>query len=182
MHSETPLPESVDLPEPALEQVFMHPGHLIRRVHQIFLSVFEDEFALSDISPPQYMILTAVHDVGEMDMSAISAAAAVDKASCSRFVARLVERGLLAMSADAADQRRKLVRMTQKGEKALPRLHLHSKHLKARLFENLSDDQAAAFLQALHHFADVNNALSRAPHRPPQAASPKIASKEALDD
>ncbi|MEM8987931.1 MAG: MarR family winged helix-turn-helix transcriptional regulator [Pseudomonadota bacterium] len=162
-----------------LDDVFVHPGHLIRRAHQIHMSLFEDEFAVYDISPVQYVILRTVEALDEVDLSTAAGIAAVDKPSCTRFVSRLVERGLVSMSSDKADQRRKLLRLTSKGRNLLPALNACSDNLEERMMERLSPDRRRRLIDLLVEFASLNNDLSRAPHKTPPAVRQNT---HALDD
>lgn len=148
----------------SLKDSFKHPGNLIRRSHQIFASVFEDEFGVHDISPVQYMVLKSLSELGALDHKSISGLAATDKASCTRLVARLEDKGLLISTVDSQDQRRKLVKLTRKTRELLPLLDACADRVEARLMERLERDERAEFLRALQVFTATNNALSRAPH------------------
>ena len=158
--------------------LFLHPGHLIRRAHQIHMSLFDDEFAVYDISPVQYVILKVLEEYEEMDLTTAAGIAAVDKPSCTRFVGRLAVRGLVSTSSDASDQRRKRLRLTAKGRKLIPRLDQSARVLEERMMERLPAARREQFLDIMAEFAALNNDLSRAPHQPPAIG----ATAPALDD
>ena len=45
-----------------LDDAYRGPGHLIRRLQQIAVAIFMDEFKHLDISPVQHIALVAVRD------------------------------------------------------------------------------------------------------------------------
>ena len=46
--------------DPAKEALFARPGFLIRRLHQIHVAMFIEEFKSTNITPVQYGLMSAV--------------------------------------------------------------------------------------------------------------------------
>jgi MarR family transcriptional regulator, lower aerobic nicotinate degradation pathway regulator len=77
--------------EPFLET----PGHLLRRCHQISVAIFLDECQTFDLTPLQYVTLSALAAHGSMDKATISGAVALDRTTVAVVVKNLEERGLV---------------------------------------------------------------------------------------
>src|SRR5580658_10623325 len=78
--SESPLakidnPPDFKTPEPYLAT----PGHLLRRCHQISVAIFLDECQAFDLTPLQYVALSALATLGPMDKATIGGVVALDR-------------------------------------------------------------------------------------------------------
>jgi len=80
------------------------PGFLIRRLHQIHLSLFAEECAAFKVTPVQYSILTTVAAQPGLEQTALAQEVGIDRATLANVVARLAGRGLVAQAC-AADRR-----------------------------------------------------------------------------
>src|SRR5690606_17555017 len=49
-----------------LDELYERPGFLLRRAHQIFVSILEAEFASVGLSPAQYAVLVALNEHKEL--------------------------------------------------------------------------------------------------------------------
>src|SRR5258706_7044211 len=78
-----------------LDDAYRGPGHLIRRLQQIAVAIFMDEFKNIDITPVQYMALVAVRDRPGLEQQAIADLIAIDRSSAGRMVQFLEERGFV---------------------------------------------------------------------------------------
>ena len=158
-----------------LSDIFVHPGHLIRRSHQIYMSVFEEEFSAHNISPVQFVLLIVISALEETDLKTASGIAAIDKASCTRATTRLIERDLIKLVPDALDQRRKLVKLTRTGQTLLPELFECAGGVEKRLLQALAQNERSEFIDRLAHFVKANNKLSRAPQKWPEEFASEVA-------
>lgn len=78
----------------------------------------------------------------EIHMSRLAATASVTPSHLSRIVGRLEKRGLLLRSADPADARRTLARLTQSGARLLGEVEPgYIAEIRARVFDLLGDGQ-----------------------------------------
>src|SRR5258706_12446801 len=79
-----------------LDDAYRGPGHLIRRLQQIAVAIFMDEFKELDISPVQHIALVAVRDRPGLEQQAIADLIAIDRSSAGRVFLFLEQRGLIA--------------------------------------------------------------------------------------
>ena len=93
------------------------PGHLIRRAHQLAVSIFAENTATFEITPVQFAMLNALVDEPGEDQVTLAGKVAFDAATSGAVIARLEAKGLLRRDADPKDKRRKLLTATTEGEK-----------------------------------------------------------------
>lgn len=143
-----------DLPE--------HPGHLIRRAHQIAVSVFYETLGRA-VTPIQYAVLHTLQQHPGIDQVTLAHSVALDTSTAADIAARLEGKGWITRKVLARSQRE--LRLTDEGEQLLARMAPGMHELQAALLGNLSTDEQAAFMQLLSKFVTVNNERSRAPMR-----------------
>ena len=97
--------------EPFLEM----PGHLLRRCHQISVAIFLDERQAFDLTPLQYVTLSALATHGPMDKATIGGVVALDRTTVAVVVKNLEQRELATTRPSEYDRRAKLVKITAKG-------------------------------------------------------------------
>jgi DNA-binding MarR family transcriptional regulator len=141
------------------------PGFLIRRLHQIHLSLFAEECAAFKVTPVQYSILTAVAAQPGLEQAALAQQVGIDRATLANVVARLARRGLVRRLQGKQDRRLKHVLPTQAGRKLLARMEKPARRAHARTIEVLKPRARDGFLKALAHLVSAGNAHSRAPLR-----------------
>lgn len=156
---------TIPVGEELFAELMEHPAHLIRRSFQIFLSVFESEVGVFDITPVQWIMLATIYSFPGLEMTRLAGLAAVDKTSCGRAVSKLHDRGLVQVSPILEDRRQKRLSATQAGENMIIQALPGVRKLKGRLLGALSQKEQEAFNEALRVFVDRNNNQSRAPQR-----------------
>jgi len=98
---------------------FQHaPGHLIRRAHQVAVSVFMEETGGFDVTPVQFAILNALIDDPGEDQVTLAGKVAFDAATFGSVIGRLEAKGWVRREPHATDRRRKLLWITAQGEEA----------------------------------------------------------------
>lgn len=128
------------------------PGHLIRRAQQRHTFVWTEEFG-TDITGPQYAILSAAGSRPGSDQRTIGEAASLDKSSTADIVLRLTKRGWLVHERDAADGRRKTLQLSPLARVALPELTRKASLVQHVLLEALTPDEREPFVDALRQVA-----------------------------
>ncbi len=93
------------------------PGYLIRRAQQLAVAIFMEETAGFDVTPVQFAILNALMDDPGEDQITLSSRVAFDQATFGSVIARLEAKGWVLRQADPLDKRRKLLWLTDEGEK-----------------------------------------------------------------
>ncbi|HTW82859.1 MAG TPA: MarR family transcriptional regulator [Candidatus Sulfotelmatobacter sp.] len=145
-----------------LDELYLRPGYLIRRAHQMAVSTFME---YSDgMTPTQYGVLTLIGGVARIDQIGIARRLGLDRSTAGLVVGKLVDAGLVARQTDAGDQRRYRLRITRSGRERLAQLAAPVAAERARLLSPFSADEAAQFLALLQRFVDAHNAASRVPH------------------
>ena len=141
------------------------PGPLIRRVHQIGVSIFADEFKEKDITPLQFSILWVLTTHSGEDQASLAQYVALDRTTCSNIVSRLEERGYLRREVDPENKRAKLVYITDAGRELFREVEVLMEKVSKRLLKPLNLEERKIFLNLLQKLAESNNELSRAPMR-----------------
>jgi DNA-binding MarR family transcriptional regulator len=103
---------AAEAPFGGMDDVYTKPGHLIRRLQQMAVSVFTRECADHDITPVQYAALVAVRDNPELDATRIAALIAFDRSTLGNVLERLEAKGLIERRAKAGDRRVKILRLS----------------------------------------------------------------------
>jgi DNA-binding MarR family transcriptional regulator len=128
------------------------PGHLIRRAHQLAVSIFAENTATFDITPVQFAMLNALVDEPGEDQITLAGKVAFDAATSGAVIARLEAKGLLRRDADPKDKRRKLLTATTEGEKVVIAMKAAVAQVQTQLLHPLAPEEAnqlSALLQKL---------------------------------
>jgi MarR family transcriptional regulator, lower aerobic nicotinate degradation pathway regulator len=141
------------------------PGFLIRRLHQIHLSLFAEECHAFDVTPVQYSILTAIAARPGLEQAALAQEVGVDRATLANVVARLARRGLVRRRQGKKDRRLKHVSATASCRRLLTRMENPARRAHERTIEALRPKDRATFLKALAYLINAGNEHSRAPLR-----------------
>ncbi len=139
------------------------PGHLIRRLHQIAVSIYLEETAASEIRPVQFASMTAIRAFPGMDQMELSRRIAFDRSTIQDVIIRLEKRNLIRREADPKDRRRKVLYITNEGAEALDRMAASNRRAQARMLSPLSKAEQELFMEMMTRVVRVNNRFSRAP-------------------
>jgi MarR family transcriptional regulator, temperature-dependent positive regulator of motility len=159
-----------DLVELRPERFEMHrlPGHLIRRLQQVAVSLFHEgtEPAGFEITPVQYAALRAIETYPKIDQATLAGVIAYDRATIGGVVDRLESKGLVRRMLSSEDRRVRLLVVEAAGTHLLNELAPLVADVQDRILEALEPNERAEFLRLLMKLADANNEHSRAPLRP----------------
>jgi DNA-binding MarR family transcriptional regulator len=95
-------------------------GHIIRRLFQLRTRLWQ-ETVPCDLTGPQFTVLGTLYMHGSMDQGTLGQHAGLDKSTAAPIVERLRGRGLLVITRDTADARRKLLDLTPEGRQLVMR-------------------------------------------------------------
>jgi DNA-binding MarR family transcriptional regulator len=126
------------------------PGHLIRRAHQLSVSIFAEKTAAFDITAVQFAMLNALMDEPGEDQITLAGKVAFDAATSGAVIARLEAKGLLRRDADPKDKRRKLLTATKEGEKIVLAMKAAVAGVQSQLLQPLSATEAIQFTTLLN--------------------------------
>jgi DNA-binding MarR family transcriptional regulator len=141
------------------------PGFLIRRLHQIHLSLFVEECAGFDVTPVQYSILTAVAAQPGLEQGNLAQEVGVDRATLANVVVRLARRGLVRRLQGKRDRRLKHVFPTAACRRLLGQMEGPARRAHERTIDALTPRARASFIKALMLLVSAGNAHSRVPLR-----------------
>ncbi|GAB1331839.1 MarR family winged helix-turn-helix transcriptional regulator [Streptomyces sp. NPDC004783] len=96
-------------------------GPLARQLNQVHNRLWYEQVH-QDVTGPQFTVLSLLDAHGDMDQGTLGAMARLDKSTAAPLLERLRRRGLLEITRDEGDRRRKLVRITGDGRELAARL------------------------------------------------------------
>ena len=130
------------------EDLWQHPGHLIRRALQVLNMVWADEVSRT-VTSPQFAVLNALLREPGLDQQTLGSRVALDRSTVAEVVARLTERDLVHWRRDSVDGRRKVIELTPRGEEVLQELIPRTHEMTRRLVRGLRADEEADLLRLL---------------------------------
>ena len=142
--------------------VYDQPGHLIRRAHQIAVSMFYTTIGY-DVTPIQYAVLRILQDHPGIDQVTLARYCALDTSTAADLAVRLEERGLVKRMMPMKSKRFRLLHLTFEGATLLKKLVPSVYMMNRRLVQPLTKEEQKTFLRLLKKFVHLNNAKSRAP-------------------
>ena len=125
------------------------PGYLIRRAHQTSMAIFAEELSEYEVTSLQFAIMQALVDEPGADQITVAQRVALDAATSGSVIMRLEERGWLRREPSPTDRRRKLLWLTEQGEKMAMAMKKPAKIVQQRLLSALSDEERAQFVALL---------------------------------
>jgi MarR family transcriptional regulator, lower aerobic nicotinate degradation pathway regulator len=150
---------------PSLREVYAAPAHLIRRCHQISVSLFAEELGEYGLTPIQYAAMLAVRDKPGIDQRGLGRTIAIDRSTIATVVKSLEARLLVRRITPPDDLRVKRLYISQDGEALLSRTVEEISRVQQRLLAPLTEAEQDLFMSLLARLVDVNNRFSRAPLR-----------------
>jgi len=143
------------------------PGHLARRFQQIAVAVFlaEVEEAGYDLTPVQYVALTAVSANPGLDQVTLAGLIAFDRTTITGVVDRLVQKGLMARHESSRDRRARELKITEAGRRVLRGITPAVEAAQRTMVRGLTEKEAKELVRLLQKAIAAGNDLSRAPLR-----------------
>jgi DNA-binding MarR family transcriptional regulator len=132
------------------------PGFLVRRLHQIHVSLFAELCAEFRMTPLQYSLLSALSERGVADQTTLARAVALDRTTTTGALKRLEARGLVQRVVSERDRRAQACRMTPEGEALLAAMERSARAAHAATVEVLSESERATFIALLKRIVDAH--------------------------
>jgi DNA-binding MarR family transcriptional regulator len=149
--------------DPLDSNLLDHPGHLIRRVHQISVSAFLEACAELDLTPAQYAALAGVACRPGIDQAALAGLIALDRSTAGVVVARLVERKLMRREQSRRDRRFMSLDLTPAGLAVYQAMAARADVAHDIMLGPLSRTERAELVRLMKKLVRFNNEISRAP-------------------
>jgi MarR family transcriptional regulator, lower aerobic nicotinate degradation pathway regulator len=146
-----------------LHALYGRPGFLIRRAHQIAVSLFVDEMGALGVTPTQSGILFVLGHRSALDQISVARLLGLDRSTASMVIAKLVAAGLVARGVGSVDRRRRALTLTPAGQKMLECLTAPMDRARARVLSPFDAEEAAQFLILLEKFTKAFNGTTRVP-------------------
>lgn len=126
---------------------FSKPGHVIRRLQQIAVLVFQEETAGFDLTPTQYVTLQVVDNQPGIDQVTLSGRTMIDRSMTARIVDTLARRRLLDRKPSKVDRRANSLFITAKARRLLETIEKSADASQARILKPLKPAQRRAFME-----------------------------------
>src|SRR5688572_2448730 len=109
-------------PKSPLDELYGRPGFLIRRAHQIAVSLFLEETGELRITTTQFGILHLLKHSPGLDQVSAAKLLGLDRSTTGMVLTKLQAAGLVGRVIGAKDRRRRSLTLTPAGETMLKRL------------------------------------------------------------
>ena len=159
-----------------LEELYQRPGFMIRRVHQIAVSLFMEETGKLGVTNRQYGILFVLRHQPGIDQISVANLLGLDRSTTGMVLKKLETDGLVARSAVARDRRRHSLQLTRSGQALLRQLTEPARRARARVLSAFTPREQKLFLQLLDKFIRVFNESTRVPFDPHRSRKKKSSS------
>lgn len=140
-------------------------GHLIRRLNQISVSVFQDRLKAAgfDLTPVQYACLATLDQKPGIDQATLAGLIAYDRATIGTVLDRLETKGLVTRKVSPRDRRAREMHLTETGRDLYRTVTPLVQEIQTLITGGLAPAERAEFLRLAAKLASTGNALSRAP-------------------
>ena len=151
-------------------EIYEMPGHLIRRMQQIAVSIFTDRIANAgyDLTPVQFACLNALEAYPGIDQATLAGLIAYDRVTIGGVVDRLEAKELVTRTVNKSDRRSRVLKLTPAGEDLLSETRDVVRQTQADILHGLNGREAVAFIELLQKAISAAEGESRAPFRPRQ--------------
>lgn len=143
------------------------PGHLIRRLQQISVSLFTARMGEAglDLTSVQFAALMTLRDHPGLDQKTLAGLIAYDRVTIAGVIDRLEQKGLVERQTSPTDRRARVLTLTEDGQAMLVRAAPWVDLVQEDILSALSPDERAGFTALLGKMTTEGNELSRAPLR-----------------
>jgi MarR family transcriptional regulator, lower aerobic nicotinate degradation pathway regulator len=148
-----------------MEELYVMPGHLIRRVQQISTALFTEECAVFDLTSVQFAALHAINLHPGIDATRLSALIAFDRSTIGDVLDRMAHKGWIRRSPAPADRRVKLIELTPDGARLLRQVRPAVQRVQDRILAPLAPADREGMVRLLAQLAEVHNDVTPAPLR-----------------
>jgi len=149
-----------------LSQLYSRPGFLLRRAHQIYVAIFEANFERLALSPAQYSVMIALHDLHGINQGDLAKAIGMNKVTVSQIVQALEVRGWIARKQTDADRRRRQLTLTAAGQRALKQTADMAEATYAEQMAPLTEPERQRLFKLLQRIVDELEPRARTPFEP----------------
>ncbi len=146
-----------------IQALYKRPGFLLRRAHQISVSLFMEQAAKLGVTTTQYGVLVILRSCEGLDQIGLSKKVGLDRSTTGLVIKKLETDGMIVRMEDSGDRRRKVIVLTAKGERKLEALRQPAARAQEIALSAFEPHEAERFLNLLGKFVDQFNGVTRAP-------------------
>lgn len=148
-----------------MSEIYTMPGHLIRRLQQISVSIFAEGMKAEgiDLTSPQFAALAILDGNPGIDQATLAGMIALDRPTIGGVVERLAGKGLVERKTSQTDRRAKRLELTDAGKKMVKRMRPLVIATQAKILDGLTEREKEQFTALAEKITLLNNAQSRAP-------------------
>ena len=154
-----------------LKSVHGRPGFMIRRAHQIALSVFADTLAPLEVTSTQFGVLIILGCIPGIDQITLARLLGLDRSTTAMVVDLLEKRKLVARTVHGADRRKRELLLTAAGRKVVERGEPLAKRARDVLLEPFEVHERREFMRLLDKFTRHFNDRVRVRVEQPEATA-----------
>ena len=136
---------------------------MLRRAHQIAVTVFLEETRALGITTTQYGILLLLRHHPGIDQITVAKLLGLDRSTTAMVLQKLAKDGLIGRRVGSGDRRRRDLELTSTGAALLRRLKVPAAKARVRLLDVFSAKERGEFLRLLDKFTQAFNETARVP-------------------
>jgi DNA-binding MarR family transcriptional regulator len=153
----------VKSPKSPLDALYGRPGFLIRRAHQIAVSLFLEETGELRITTTQFGILHLLKHNPGLDQISVAKLLGLDRSTTGMVLTKLEAAGLVGRMVGVNDRRRRSLTLSRAGETMLERLRAPARRVMQRQLACFTPRERRLFVQMLEKFTRTFNESTRVP-------------------
>ena len=136
------------------------PGHSIRRLQQIAVSLFMEHTKAHGVTPVQYAALEEIFRSPGLDQRTLATAIRFDTSTIGGVIDRLEKRGLVTRNASPTDRRVRLLELTSDGKQVLAEMQPAVQSAQQAIVAPLSATERAHFAALTKKILAANELLA----------------------
>ena len=152
--------KSTERSQPKIVAITELPGHSIRRLQQIAVSLFMEHTKEHGVTPVQYAALEEIFKSPGLDQRTLSTAIRFDTSTIGGVIDRLEKRGLVTRNASATDRRVRLLELTAEGEQVLAVMQPAVQSAQHAIVAALSKTEQEQFIALTKKILAANESLA----------------------
>jgi DNA-binding MarR family transcriptional regulator len=129
--------------------MYVQPGYLFRRAHQLATAAFNAVTRDDDITPVQMASLVSIKDNAGIDATRLSDMIRFDRTTIGHVIGRLEQKGLIERAEGSVDKRTKTLHITKKGAQLVDRLSEKTPDISDLILAPLTEKERGDLLKIL---------------------------------
>jgi DNA-binding MarR family transcriptional regulator len=146
-----------------LDALYGRLGFMLRRAHQIAISLFYEETGELHITTTQFGILHLLKHQPGLDQITVAKLLGLDRSTTGMVLTKLEKAGLVGRRVGKTDRRKRSLALTPAGERMLKRLKEPARRTMERQLSAFKPRERMLFLQMLDKFTRTFNESTRVP-------------------